>query len=64
MAIKPRRDKPLPEGLVHGITSIRFKSSLKPAEPPKTKAIPNSPEGEDGLPIGKENDDEEQAEQL
>ncbi len=35
MAIKLRRDKPLPEGLVYGITSIRLKSSLKPAEPPQ-----------------------------
>lgn len=36
MAIKLRRDKPLPEGLVYGITSIRLKSSLKPAEPPQS----------------------------
>ena len=35
MAFKPQRDKPLPDGLVHGMTSIMFESALVPAEPPK-----------------------------
>lgn len=35
MSFRPQRDKPLPKGLVHGITSIMFESALVPAEPPK-----------------------------
>ena len=35
MSFRPQRDKPLPKGLVYGITSIMFKSALVPAEPPK-----------------------------
>ena len=35
MAFKYQRDKPLPKGLVHGITSIMFESALVPAEPPE-----------------------------
>ena len=38
MAIKPQRDKPLPDGLVHGITSITLESALKPAVRPKPPA--------------------------
>ena len=34
MAFKIRRDKPVPEGLVAGIATMRLKSSLKPAEQP------------------------------
>ena len=35
MSFRPQRDKPLPKGLVHGMTSIMFESALMPAEPPK-----------------------------
>lgn len=35
MSFRYQRDKPLPKGLVHGITSIMFESALVPAEPPK-----------------------------
>lgn len=35
MAFKYQRDKPLPKGLVHGITSIVFESAMVPAEPPE-----------------------------
>ena len=35
MSFRPQRDKPLPKGLVHGITSITFESALTPAEPPR-----------------------------
>lgn len=35
MSFRPQRDKPLPKGLVHGITSIMFESALVPAEPPE-----------------------------
>ena len=36
MSFRYQRDKPLPKGLVHGITSIMFESALVPAEPPKS----------------------------
>ena len=44
MSFRPQRDKPLPKGLVHGITSIMFESALKPARPPKpqTKSGPDA----------------------
>ena len=35
MAFKPQRNRPLPKGLVHGLTSIMFESALVPAEPPE-----------------------------
>ena len=35
MSFRPQRDKPLPKGLVHGITSIMFESALEPAKPPQ-----------------------------
>lgn len=35
MSFRYRRDKPLPKGLVYGITSIMFESALEPAKPPK-----------------------------
>lgn len=35
MSFRYQRNKPLPKGLVHGITSIIFESALTPAEPPK-----------------------------
>ena len=35
MSFRPHRDQPLPKGLIHGITSIVFESSLTPAEPPE-----------------------------
>ena len=38
MSFRPQRDKPLPKGLVHGITSIMFESALVPAEPPEPPA--------------------------
>ena len=38
MSFRPQRDKPLPKGLVHGITSIMFESALEPAKPPKPPA--------------------------
>ena len=36
MSFRYRRDKPLPKGLVYGITSICFESALEPAKPPKS----------------------------
>lgn len=44
MSFRPQRDKPLPKGLVHGITSIMFESALEPAKPPKrlTKSSPDT----------------------
>ncbi len=38
MSFRYRRDKPLPKGLVYGITSIMFESALEPAKPPKPPA--------------------------
>ena len=38
MSFRYRRDKPLPKGLVYGITSIMFESALEPAKPPKPAA--------------------------
>ena len=35
MSFRYRRDKPLPKGLVYGITSIMFESALEPAKPPE-----------------------------
>lgn len=35
MSFRPQRDKPMPKGLVHGMTSIMFESALTPAEPPR-----------------------------
>lgn len=35
MSFRYQRDKLLPKGLVHGITSIMFESALTPAEPPE-----------------------------
>lgn len=37
MSFRYERDKPLPKGLVHGITSIWLESSLEPAKPPKSR---------------------------
>ena len=42
MSFRPQRDKPLPKGLVHGITSIMFESALEPAKPPKPPAKSNA----------------------
>ena len=42
MSFRPQRDKPLPKGLVHGITSIMFESALVPAEPPKPQTKSNA----------------------
>ncbi len=44
MSFRYQRDKPLPKGLVHGITSIMFESALEPAKPPEppTKSSANS----------------------
>ena len=39
MSFRYQRDKPLPKGLVHGITSIMFESALKPAEPPYKREL-------------------------
>lgn len=36
MSFRYRRDKPLPKGLVYGITSIWLESALVPAKPPKS----------------------------
>ena len=58
MSFRPQRDKPLPKGLVHGITSIVFESALQPAEPPeqptKSKVNPHQSTSKHQ----KENDDE------
>ena len=35
MSFRYQRDKPLPKGLVYGITSIWLESALEPAKPPK-----------------------------
>ena len=46
MSFRYQRDKPLPKGLVHGITSIMFESALEPAkppEPPKSSAEAHQP---------------------
>ncbi len=42
MSFRYRRDKPLPKGLVYGITSIMFESALEPAKPPKPPEKSNS----------------------
>ena len=39
MAFKIRRDKPVPEGLVAGIATMRLKKSLKPAEQPHKREL-------------------------
>lgn len=44
MSFRYQRDKPLPKGLVHGITSIMFESALTPAEPPEPSKSGASPE--------------------
>ena len=45
MAYKIRTDRPVPEGMVAGIGSLRPKSSLKPAEPPYKRALFEQQEG-------------------
>lgn len=40
MSFRPQRNKPLPKGLVHGLTSIMFESALKPAERPEPPSKP------------------------
>ena len=50
MSFRPQRDQPLPEGLVHGLTSIMFESALVPAEPPEPpqpSAKPHQPAHQD-----------------
>lgn len=45
MSFRYRRDKPLPKGLVYGITSIMFESALVPAKPPKLPGKSNAESG-------------------
>ncbi len=42
MSFRYQRDKLLPKGLVHGITSIMFESALEPAKPPESQTKSNA----------------------
>ena len=61
MSFRPQRDKPLPKGLVHGITSIMFESALEPAKPPKPPEKSNSDHASPMSTNLKEEKDEQEA---
>ncbi len=61
MSFRYRRDKPLPKGLVYGITSIMFESALEPAKPPKPPAKPNADHTSSMSSSHKDETDEQQA---
>ena len=61
MSFRPQRDKPLPKGLVHGITSIMFESALEPAKPPKAPSKSNADHASSVSTNHKEEKDEQEA---